>query len=128
MPAYDDQHFNPPAPVATIELVSVEGSPRASSGVPVLIDTGADFTLLPGAAVRALGVEVLAESYSLEGFDGRRSEAAAAQLAIRFLGRTFRGRFLLIDQPIGVLGRNVLDHVHITLDGPSRQWHEVVAP
>lgn len=124
MPAYDDRSFHPPAPVAVVDLYASDGSRSATEGVPVLLDSGADITLLPKAAVLALGVETLPESYVLEGFDGRRSQAGAVQLAMVFLGRTFRGRFLLIDQPIGILGRNVLNHVRLTLDGPNRLWSE----
>jgi hypothetical protein len=43
-----------------------------------------------------------------------------------FLGRIFRGRFLLIDGEQGVLGRNILDHVSLLLDGPRGHWSESV--
>jgi hypothetical protein len=39
------------------------------------------------------------------GFDGTRSSSIAVQLDLVFLGMTFRGRFPVIDQPEGVLGR-----------------------
>ena len=55
-------------------------------------------------------------------FDGSSSEAPAVHLELLFSGRTFRGRFLLIDQEWGVLGRNVLNLLPILYDGPRLTW------
>jgi len=41
-----------------------------------------------------------------------------------FLNRTFRGRFLLIDQEWGVMGRDILNLVSLLLDGPNLTWSE----
>jgi hypothetical protein len=38
--------------------------------------------------------------------------------------KTFKGRFLLIDQEWGVLGRDVLNHIVPVLDGPNQTWDE----
>ncbi len=46
------------------------------------------------------------------------------ELELVFLGRKFTGQFLLIDQPMGVLGRNILNVVSITFDGPREKWDE----
>jgi len=58
------------------------------------------------------------------GFDGKTSIAHAARLDLLFLGRTFKGRFILTDNEYGILGRNILNHVSILLDGPSLTWDE----
>lgn len=42
-------------------------------------------------------------------FDGSISIASVVQLEMSFLRKTFRGRFLLIDQGWGVLGRDILN-------------------
>lgn len=90
----------------------------------MLLDTGADVTLVPAQPLRTLDVETLPDEYALEGFNGTPVTASAAQLSLRFLGRVFRGRFLLLDQPIGILGRNVLNHFVVLLDGPNLRWQE----
>jgi hypothetical protein len=41
-----------------------------------------------------------------------------------FLKKAFRGRYLLIDDDRGVLGRDVLADVALLLDGPEREWSE----
>jgi hypothetical protein len=36
--------------------------------------------------------------------------------------RRFRGQFLLIDQDLGIIGRNVLNFVSLLFDGPRLTW------
>ncbi len=123
MPAYDTS-INPPAPVANVTLRNPANGAIVAD-VPMLLDSGADVTLIPELAISELaaGVEV-GQDYELEGFDGTRSLAAAAQLHMVFLARTFKGRFLVTPQAQGVLGRNVLNHVSLLLDGPRLTWSE----
>jgi len=53
MPTYDDQFFNPPAPLARVTLRnSQEG--KTVSDVPMLIDSGADVTLISQQSVTLL--------------------------------------------------------------------------
>jgi predicted aspartyl protease len=128
MPSYDALHFEPPAPTAQLILRDPRGGATVSD-VLLLLDTGADATLLPRAAVERLGVSPLVdERYELIGFDGSKSFAPAALLEIIFLGRAFRGRYLLIEQDLGVLGRDVLNHLTLLLDGPRQKWSEPSLP
>ena len=55
MPTYDANQFDPPAPVASVAIRSRE-SGVTFSDVIMLLDSGADVTLLPQAAVEQLGV------------------------------------------------------------------------
>ncbi len=126
MPVYDGRRFDPPAPVATVDL----RDPRTGSEltqVEMLIDSGADITVVPQGAVGQLGVKpVEGALVEVVGFDGTRSAASSVVLEMRFLGRTFSGRFLIAPLEIGVLGRNVLDALSLSLDGPRLTW--AVAP
>ena len=125
MPTYDSVRFSPAAPVALIGLRDTSGS-RVVSDVPMLLDTGADITLLPSGAVNQLAVPLdPAQIYELMGFDGARSKAQAVHLDLMLLGLTFRGRFLLIDQPEGVLGRDILNHLNVGLNGPRLVWEVI---
>jgi len=70
MPNYDAAHYTPPAPVAEVSLRE-SGSDALIRNVLLLIDTGADMTLLPRSAVERLGVKPGAgDEYELVGFDG----------------------------------------------------------
>lgn len=39
-----------------------------------------------------------------------------------FMRGHFKGQFIVLDQDDGVLGRNILNHFIVTLDGPSLKW------
>ena len=124
MPAYDATQFQPPAPVAYVTLRNrISGT--VASDVPMLLDSGADVTLIPRAALDSLGFDVIADNtYELVGFDGNKSLAQVVHIELIFCRRTFRGQFLLVDQLYGILGRNVLNTVPLLLDGPQLSWNE----
>ena len=122
MTAYDGVRFDPPAPVALVEVRSDTLGIEVPD-VPMLLDTGADVSLLPRSHVQSLASSD-ARQYELEAFDGTRSTAPAITAELRFLGKSFRGQFLLIDGWHGILGRNVLNNLSLVLDGPSRTWAE----
>jgi len=126
MPSYDSSQFDPPAPVAVVTL-RIDNTGPAVSDVLLLLDSRADVTLPPRAAVEQLGVTVLAGQHEeLIGFDGTRSFAPLAVLDMLFLRRVFRGRYLVTNEQIGILGRDVLNHVTILLNGSREEWPEQV--
>jgi hypothetical protein len=123
MPPYDGGRFAPPAPVARVTLRHPD-SGASVSDVPMQIDSGADATLLPKAVVDALGVAGTGRRFELEAFDGTTSVSETVWLDLLFLRGTFTGHYLMIDSDMGVLGRNVLNHVRVLLDGPALTWDE----
>lgn len=124
MPSYDDHLFSPPAPIARVVLRNSEKG-NSIADVPMLIDSGADVTLIPQSFIDILQLELGSdESYELIGFDGSKSISMAVYLDLIFLRRTFKGRFLLINQDYGILGRDILNHVSLILDGPQLIWNE----
>ena len=124
MPSYDASHFDPPAPVPRVTLRDPQRRATVSD-VLLLVDTGADVTLLPRTAVEQLGVPLLTgQQYELMGFDGSKSFASVVFLELLFLQRAFRGRYLLLEEERGILGRDILNHVRLLLDGPQQQWAE----
>lgn len=124
MPTYDSNLFNPPAPVARVTLRD-PGNGNTTSDVLMLIDSGADITLVPQTSIDELKSDFDPhESYELRGFDGQSSVAQSVQLDLVFLRRTFRGRFLIINSEAGILGRDVLNLLAVVLDGPRLSWQE----
>ncbi|MEX0717979.1 MAG: hypothetical protein WD066_15400 [Planctomycetaceae bacterium] len=118
--------FNPPAPVAHVEVRHPDRDARIAD-VPMLIDSGADLSLLPSAAVGSIGIIGTGERYQLVGFDGTISESEAVRADLVVSGRRYRGRFLLTDADVGIVGRDVLNHIRFLLDGPASAW-EVLPP
>ena len=95
--AYDVSAFDPPAPVARVRV--------------------------PREIAEQAGIAVVQDkTYQLAGFDGTQSAASAADLDMILLGRVYRGRYLLTDEVIGILGRDVLNHLVLRLDGPQQLW------
>jgi len=124
MPDYDSENFDPPAPVAYVTLRN-PATGISLSDAPMLIDTGADATLLPQESVEQLGIETDENAlFEVQGFDGETKFVKTAKLELVFLKKKFTGQFLLIDQPMGILGRNILNSILITFDGPREKWHE----
>ncbi len=124
MPKYDASRYDPPAPTALVTLRNpINGSLQPN--ISLLLDTGADITLLPQAAVQNLGVTpVVGVAYELVGFDGNKSSVQAVELDMIFLNKAFRGRYLLTQDDHGVLGRDVLASVVLLLNGPKQEWLE----
>ena len=124
MPSYESALFDPPAPLARVTLHNPQ-TDAALSDVMMLLDSGADVTLVPHEVMDRLGLVVIPDSgYELIGFDGSSSFAPVVQLELHFCRRTFRGQFLVIDQSWGIIGRNILNAVPLIFDGPHLMWEE----
>lgn len=126
MTPYDEQSYQPPAPLAFLTLRTLDGRDLSIPTVPALVDTGADVTLLPRWAVEQLGLSPQPDaSVKLAWFDGSTRSADAVELEASFHGGRFQGRYALIDQPHGIVGRNILNHFRLLFDGPAKTWQRV---
>lgn len=85
MPAYDASLFDPPAPLARVTLRNSSNGATVSD-VPMLIDSGADVTLVPHLSANQLGLHAdSGETCELMGFDGSASVAQVVELDLIFL-------------------------------------------
>jgi len=118
--AYEAGEFAPPAPVAR----AVVRGPAAEvqPDVPLLIDTGADVSVVPRSVVEAVGAPVRPADVPLRFLDGREVAGDVAELVVEFLRYRFEGAFVVADAPYGVLGRNILNLLVVRLDGPRQTW------
>lgn len=122
------QHYQPPAPVASLTLRTLDGRDLTISNVLALIDTGADVTLLRRWAVEQLGLTPLADGgVRLAWFNGTTRAAETVELEASLFGGRFQGRYALVDQPHGIVGRNLLNHFRPLFDGPANTWQRVTS-
>ncbi|MGA2060188.1 MAG: retropepsin-like aspartic protease [Thermoguttaceae bacterium] len=127
MADYDGKQFDPPAPVAIVTIRTLDRS-HSRSDVAMLIDSGADVTLIPKACAENLELEGATEvGLHLQGFDGGTIAVKVVEAELVFLGRNFHGHFPLIHGECGILGRNVLNNLSLVLDGPRLCWREETA-
>jgi len=118
-----DQSFDPPAPIAKIVLRNTETGERVKN-ISVFLDTGADISLLPTSAIEKLQITSSDESVNLIGFDESQSISKLYRLQVIFLGKRITGTYCVIDDQIGILGRDVLNEFSITFDGKNSEWKE----
>ena len=128
MTPYDGLNYQPPAPIAVLNLRTIDGRNLSVSKVLALVDTGADVTLLPRWAIAQLGlVPQLDDSVQLAWFDGSIRSAESVELEVSFRGGRFQGRYAVIDQPHGIVGRNLLNHFRFLFDGPAKTWQRLMS-
>lgn len=118
-----DETFVPPAPFAKIALRNIATSERIED-ISVLLDTGADVSLLPLSAIEKLYIEPSGEKIKLVGFNESENISDAYALQVIFLGKRLTGDYCAIDDEIGILGRDVLNHFSIIFDGRNLEWKE----
>jgi predicted aspartyl protease len=117
--SYDNQRYNPAAPVLPI-IVHIPGDSTRQVKTVALMDTGADITCLPKALIDALGAEP-ASRYDVFGINGKFIGSPESY----FLEFEIAGTKKLIevidvsDDPI--LGRNLINEFTLKLYGPSQK-------
>ena len=90
----------------------------------MLLDTGADISLIPRLVAEALNLTQTQTNFRLSAFDGAVSTANSAEAELEFLGKIFHGAFLLMDDTHGIIGRDILNLVSLHFDGPNLVWDE----
>lgn len=120
MPAYEGDSFVPPASVARATIRGPSG--RSQSAVPFLLDSGADVSILPRSVAEAAAAVIRPSEVAIRTYDGSESICDLAELSVEFLRFRFQGEFLVADAEYGVLGRNILNLLRLTLDGPALNW------
>jgi len=80
-------------------------------------------TLLPTWAIEQLGLSPQPDnSVPLAWFDGSIHMAESVELEVSFYGGRFQGRYAVIDQTHGIVGRNLLSHFRLLSDGSAKMW------
>jgi len=116
--AYNRQ-VDPPAPFVHVSLrPPVEGN--SLDNLPAQVDTAADRTVIPGELVTRLGLVPLDE-LPVAGFGGQVLLVTTYLVEISLRDGPSRPIevFAHEGEPYILLGRDVLNHLHLRLDGPG---------
>jgi predicted aspartyl protease len=117
VPAYD-RSFNPPAPVADVTIMHPVTGAR-SSVLRGKLDSGADVTVIPERVVAQLGMTPKGRIWT-RGYDGTYTQRSVYYVRLRVEGFNLASvRCVATDRANVLLGRNVLNHFVITLDGKN---------
>jgi predicted aspartyl protease len=111
---YDDD-LDPPGPVIPLRLAAPGGEHGAV--LQVLVDTGADCTLVPREVARALRLPAVDRIW-IEGVGGaaRRATVHAARVEFARVSRLAR---VVAFGGEAILGRDLLNHAVVVLYGPG---------
>ena len=113
-----DSRYSPPAPILPVQV----SSPVSSSSVTLdpLVDTGADMTVVPLSMVRNLGLPRLYFTRS-RGFGGaiEHDPVFSAVVTVESLDSQ-PIRTVSWEEEYVLLGRDVLSHWQVHLDGPGQ--------
>jgi len=110
---------DPPAPFVHVSLRTPGDGPSLDN-VPAQVDTAADRTVIPGGLVAQLGLVPLDE-LRVAGFGGQVLIVLTYLVEVTLRGQS--PRFIEViaheGEPYVLLGRDVLNHLRMVLDGPS---------
>lgn len=115
---YNVEDFDPAAPVVGVKVIfeNVE-----SHVISMQVDSGADITCIPRRIIPSSGELSYGYSYII-GYDGIKVTRKTYFIAVQVDGRVFDDiEALPIDSDIGIVGRDVLNSLRLTLDGPGLQ-------
>lgn len=111
-----DPSFDPPAPVLPVRIGGIDDHDPAAM-LRMLVDTGADCTLIPVKIARSLRLPVV-DRTEIQGV-GSKSQAANVHAArIRLGSLRVLARVVALGEEC-LIGRDILNRVVMQLDGPN---------
>jgi hypothetical protein len=115
-----NKQVSPPAPFVYVSISRPESSEIAITDLPAQLDSGADISVIPAGVVDRLNLVQL-DYAPVAGFGGHMSLVPTylVGLAIRSFGTMTLRVIADRDEPYVLLGRDVLNHFRVELDGPN---------
>jgi predicted aspartyl protease len=113
-----NQEEQPPAPFLDVVVYHPEDTTHAVR-IQAKIDTGADISAIPATLVAQLGLPI-ASKMVVEDYNGVSTTVSTYSVLIEVTQSRFRSREIIsIPEAYVLLGRDVLNHFYIHLNGPE---------
>jgi hypothetical protein len=126
MTAYDTRH-DPPAPVAQVTIANAMQKRRRRSA-PALLDTGSDITAIPRDLGGILQLYPVGQ-IRLEDVQAQTQRVPTYVVQLTVAGLTIpRLEVVLTGLDHVVLGRDVLNHLYVLLNGPEAVFDILTTP
>jgi predicted aspartyl protease len=110
-----DRRLDPPAPIVPARVAGRVSEDAVM--LPMLVDTGADCTLVPARIVHRLGLP-LVDIVAVSGVDGVKQRATVHAASVELGELRVHARIVAFADE-AILGRDVLNQGVVTLDGPG---------
>lgn len=113
-----NEDVEPPAPFLPVTIHHPE-TPSRTIQITAKLDTGADISALPISIIHALELPVTSKLL-VEGYDGVASTVSTYGAILQIEQARFRSQeFIAIAEPHALLGREILNHYYLLLNGPE---------
>jgi predicted aspartyl protease len=112
-----DDSYEPPAPVLPVRVGGLEDHDPAAM-LRMLVDTGADCTLIPLKIAKSLRLPMV-DKVSIQGVGGKTQQASVHAARVRVGKLRVLARVVALGDE-ALLGRDVLNRMVVQLDGPGQ--------
>lgn len=120
-----DLRFHPPAPVLPVGIGGID-TDAPTTMLRMLVDTGADCSLIPVSVARALRLPVV-DKVNVRGVGATSATSVPVHAAqVLLAGTRLVARLMAFDDE-ALLGRDILNRLKLELDGPAG-WLSFSAP
>ena len=119
-----DTTFVPPAAVldATVTNPFIQDRPNVSGRA--ILDSGAFKSVIPKEWATRIGLLPITE-VTARGYDGIEHKEPACIAEIAFNGHSFELEVIMVQRRSVLIGRDILNQLKLTLDGPNLQFEIV---
>lgn len=111
-----NRDVEPPAPFLDVMVEHPTTGQRLP--FPAKLDTGADISAIPLAAVEQLRLLPI-RAISVEGYGNKPTSVSTYAVALNVANARFRMEVIVVAEPYALLGRDVLNYFYARLNGPD---------
>ena len=112
-----DESFDPPAPVLPVRISGIDEHDPAAM-IRMLVDTGADCSLIPLRLARSLRLPIV-DRTEIQGVGGKTLAANVHAARVRLGSLRVLARVVALGDE-SLIGRDILQRVVMQLDGPAQ--------